>query len=176
MLAIVSPDEPVEFLAKADRLAGSDAALVFSGDVDYVRTREAARLYRARYVRYLVFSGHGGPGDSAQSMAQVALQHGVPSRAMLMEGRATSTYENVLFVRGLLARRHVRRLILVASWYQQRRAYLVARSLLPGMVLINDPAWAPYWRAHGWWRDAVTRQIVLDEYAKLAGYLMLGRL
>ena len=159
-----------------DHLATADAVLVFSGDVDYARTLEAARLYHAGYVRYLAFSGRGGPGDSAQSMAQVAEQHGVPPQGILMEKRATSTYENVLFVRPLLAQHRVRRLILIASWYQQRRAYLVARHLLLGIVLINDPAWAPYWRPHGWWRDAMTRHIVLDEYVKLAGYLMLGRL
>ncbi len=176
VLVVGSPDRVAAFLAKADRLAVADAALVFSGDPYYERTLEAARLYRAGYARYLVLSGRGGPGDSAQSMAEVALQDGVPPSALLMEVNATSTYENVLFVRGLIARHGVHRLILVTSPYHQRRAYLVARHLLPGIALINHPVRSPYWHPHGWWRDPALRGVVLDEYLKLAGYLLLGRI
>lgn len=171
-----NPDAPATFLRPEDGLVAADAALVFSGDPYYARTLEAARLYRAGYARYLVFSGRGGSGDSAQSMAEVALRQGVPPSALLMEREATSTYENVLFVRGLLARHDVHTLILVTSPYHQRRAYLVARHLLPGITLINHPIIAGYWHAHGWWRHPALRRVVLDEYLKIAGYLLLGRI
>ncbi len=164
------------FLIKMDRLEVADAALVFSGDPGYERTQEAARLYRAGYAKYLVFSGRGGPGDSAESMAAVAMQHGVPERALLQEDKASSTYENVLFVRPLLAAHNIRRLILVTSPYHQRRAYLVARQVFPGIILINHPAPMPYWGPRGWWRDAASRRVVLNEYVKIAGYLLLGRI
>jgi len=176
ILIAANSDGPATFLSPEDRLAPADAALVFSGDPNYERTLEAARLYRAGYARYLVFSGRGGPGDSAESMAQVALQQGVPSSALLMEREATSTYENVLFTRGLLARHGVHTLILVTSPYHQRRAYLVARHLLPRVTLINHPVHAWYWRPHGWWREPKLRAVVLDEDLKLAGYLLLGHI
>jgi uncharacterized SAM-binding protein YcdF (DUF218 family) len=164
------------FLVKMDRLEVADAALVFSGDPGYERTLEAARLYRAGYVKYLVFSGRGGPGDSAKSMAAVAMQQSVPARAVLQEDKAISTYENVLFVRPLLAGHNIRRLILVTSPYHQRRAYLVARQVLPGIILINHPASTSYWGPRGWWRDAASRRVVFNEYVKIAGYLFLGRI
>jgi uncharacterized SAM-binding protein YcdF (DUF218 family) len=176
VVVVANPDALATFLRPEDRLAPADAALVFSGDPNYARTLEAVRLYRAGYVRYLVFSGAGGPGDSAASMARVALRNRVPPAALLLDGRARSTYQNVLFVRGLLTRHHVHTLILVTTPYHQRRAYLVARHLLPTVVLINRPIQAWYWRPHGWWRDPPLRNAVVDEYMKIAGYLLLGRI
>lgn len=164
------------FLSPEDRLQPADAILVFSGDPDYERTLEATRVYRLGYARYLVFSGRGGPGDSAQSMAQVARRHGVPDRAILLEDQATSTYENVLFVRALLAQHQVHRLILVTSPYHQRRACLVARHLLRQVTLINHPAPESHWRTQGWWRDPGERDVILSEYAKLAGYFLMGHI
>jgi len=172
----VNPDAPAAFLRPEDRLVPADAALVFSGDPYYARTLEAARLYRGGYARYLVFSGAGGPGDSAVSMAAVAFRFGVPGEALLLDSRAKSTYQNVLYVRWLLARYQVHTLILVTAPYHERRAYLVARHLLPGVVLINHPIRARYWHPHGWWHNPALRRVVFVEYMKLAGYLVLGRI
>ena len=170
------PMAPAYFLTPDDPLRVADAILVFSGDPDYERTLEAVHLYHLGLARYLVFSGRGGPGDSAQSMAAVARRHGVPDEAILLEGQATSTYQNVLFVRDLLAEHHVRTLILVTSPYHQRRAYLVARNLLPRVVLINHAARRSHWSPQGWWRSPAARTVVVREYVKLAGYLVLGRI
>jgi uncharacterized SAM-binding protein YcdF (DUF218 family) len=169
---VARPAVVADFLTPEDRLHAADAILVFSGDPDYERTLEATRVYHLGYARYLVFSGRGGPGDSAQSMAEVARLHGVPDAAILLEEQATSTYENVLFVRALLAQYHVHRLILVTSPYHQRRAYLVARHVLRQVTLINHPVRQSRWSAQGWWRDPAERDIVLSEYAKLAGYFL----
>ena len=173
---VAHPMAPACFLTPGDALQRADAILVFSGDPDYERTLEAVRLYRLGYAPYLVFSGRGGPGDSAQSMAAVARAHGVPDRAILQEGQATSTYENVLFVRALLASHHVGKLILVTSPYHQRRAYLVARHLLRGVALINHSERRSEWDPRKWWYVRDTRAIVVREYAKLAGYAVLGRI
>jgi uncharacterized SAM-binding protein YcdF (DUF218 family) len=173
---VVRPAAVADFLTPEDHLHAADAILVFSGDPDYERTLEATRIYQLGYARYLVFSGRGGPGDSAQSMAQVARVHGVPDRAILLEEQATSTYENVLFVRALLAQHLVHRLILVTSPYHQRRACLVARHLLPKVTLINHPVPEGRWRVQGWWRDPAERDVILREYAKLAGYFLMGHI
>lgn len=175
-LAASLPASLARFLTPEDRLQPADAILVFSGDPDYERTLEATRVYQLGYARYLVFSGRGGPGDSAQSMAQVARLHDVPDRAILLEEQATSTYENVLFVRALLAQHQVHRLILVTSPYHQRRACLVARHLLRRMTLINHPVPESHWKTQGWWRDPAERGVILSEYAKLAGYMLMGHI
>ncbi len=173
---VAHPVVLARFLTPDDHMQSADAILVFSGDPDYERTLEAARLYNLGYAHYLVFSGQGGPGDSALSMAAVAQLRGVPDHAILVDRRATNTYENVLFVRELLARGHVRRLILVTSPYHQRRAYLVARHLLPHVLLINHPVPHGRWNPQGWWRDPFARTILVREYAKLAGYLVMRRI
>jgi len=170
------PDAPATFLRPEDPLVAADGALVFSGDPYYARTEEAVRLYRTGYVRFLVFSGAGGPGDSAASMATIALSEGVPPGALLLDSRARSTYENVLFARWLLARHDIHTLILVTTPYHQRRAYLVARHLLSGMVLINHPIQTWYWRPRSWWQSPALRAAILGEYLKIAGYLLLGRI
>lgn len=173
---VAHPTALASFLTPDDRLHVADAILVFSGDPDYERTLEGAHLYHLGYAHYLVFSGRGGPGDSAQSMAAVARLHGVPDQAILLEGRAVSTYQNVLFVRDLLAGHHVRTLILVTSPYHQRRAYLVARHVLPHVVLINHAVPQSHRNPQGWWREPGARAAVVREYMKLAGYLVLGRI
>lgn len=174
--AMADPAAVARFLAPDDHLEHADAILVFSGDPYYERTLEAARLYRLGYASYLVLSGRGGPGDSGRSMAAVARLHGVPDQAMLLEEQAASTYENVLFVRELLARHRVRTLILVTSPYHQRRAYLVARHVLRGVVLINHAVPQSYWSPQEWWRDPAARATLVHEYAKLAGYFILRRI
>jgi uncharacterized SAM-binding protein YcdF (DUF218 family) len=173
---VTHPMVPARFLTPDDDLQVADAILVFSGDPDYERTLEAVHLYHLGYGRYLVFSGRGGPGDSAQSMAAVARLHGVPDQAILEDGRATNTYQNVLFVRELLARVHVRKLILVTSAYHQRRAYLVAHHVLRDVVLINHAAAQSRRTPREWWRDPAARATVAREYMKLAGYLVMGRI
>jgi uncharacterized SAM-binding protein YcdF (DUF218 family) len=175
-VVVADPMAPARFLAPSDPLRRADAVLVFSGDPEYERTLEAVRVYRAGYAPYLVFSGQGGPGDSAQSMAEVAHRSGVPGSAILLEPRARSTYENVAFVRDLLARHHVRTLILVTSPYHERRAYLVARHVLRDVALVNHPVPHSSWSPEGWWWTPGGRQTVVDEYAKLGAYFVTGRL
>lgn len=175
-LVLTHPAVLARFLTPADQMQRADAILVFSGDPDYERTLEATRLFHLGYATFLVFSGRGGPGDSAESMAEVARGHGVPERAILLEGQATNTYENVLFVREILSRHQVRRLVLVTSPYHQRRAYLVARHVLPEVVLINHAVPQSHWDPQGWWRHPAARKALVREYVKLAGYLVLGRI
>lgn len=176
LLLIAKTSVPAAFLCPKDRLMPADAALVFSGDPSYQRTLEAARLYHWGFVRYIVLSGRGVGGDSADNMAAVAVQDGVPPDALVVERHATNTFENVVYVRWLLVEHRIHRLILITSPQHQRRAYLVARRFLPGIVLINHPIRAREWRPQGWWENSMLRRAVLNEYIKLAGYLVLGRI
>ena len=175
-LVLADPMAPARFLVLNEPLRRADAVLVFSGDPEYERTLEAVRVYRAGYAPYLVFSGQGGPGDSAESMAEVARRSGVPGSAILVEPRARSTYENVAFVRDLLARHQVKTLILVTSPYHERRAYLVARHVLHDVALVNHPVPQSSWSPQGWWWTPGGREAVVREYAKLGAYLVMGRL
>jgi len=146
----------------------SDAAVVLSGDVGYLRLKKAAGLYREGRVHLLVLTGAGIGGDSALVMREFAeLRLGVPVRAMVLETRSTTTRENVEFAAPLLRQAGVSRVALVTSSSHMARALRTARRLVP------DLEWAPVpvddagppsriWRTR------------LQEWGKLAWYWLRG--
>ncbi len=174
-LAAVFADEPAEWLNARDAARVTDAVLVLAGDPDYERTRTAVRLVLAGEARLLVLTGgEPGPGDSAESLRQVALGLGVPPEAIRMELVSRSTRESMLAVREVLAEERIRTLALVTSPYHQRRAAWTAQRALPGIEVVSRPADPSFWRPAGWWKTRSGRRIVVGEYAKLAYYMLRG--
>jgi uncharacterized SAM-binding protein YcdF (DUF218 family) len=167
---------PARFLDVEDPLEPADAALVMTGDPGFERTTAAARLVCAGNARLLVLTGgEPWPGDSAASLRARALREGVPSDRIRLEDRSTDTRESLVNVALILEEEGVKTLILVTSPYHQRRAFLAARRALPGLRIINRPVrtrpWPP---VRPWWRDAGTRRLVFQEYAKLVYYGLRG--
>jgi len=146
----------------------SDAALVLSGDVDYLRLKRAAGLYREGQVRLLVLTGAGIGGDSALAMREFAeLRLAVPARAMVLEARSTTTRENLEFAAPLLRQSGVSRVALVTSRSHMGRALRTARRLVPDLEWVPvpvDDAGPPsrIWRTR------------LQEWVKLAWYWLRG--
>jgi len=174
-LAAVFADEPARFLVVADPPRLADAALVLAGDPDYERTKSGARLWPSGEVRLLILAGgEPGPGDSAQSLREVALGLGVPPEAIRMEQVSHSTHESMLAVRPILEQEGVRSLAVVTSPYHQRRAVWAARRTLRGVEIVSRPAEPAVWQPTGWWKTRWNRRIVLGEYLKLAYYILRG--
>lgn len=161
-LAAVDPPHP-----PAPAVVQADAALVLSGDVDYLRVKRAAGLYRAGAVGHVVVTGAGVGGDGAVTLAAVAEDEGVPRERLLLEKLSRSTYENLAFAAPLLLERRFSRVALVTSASHLCRAERVARRVLPAIewqpVAVPDPG-PPL-------RDARNR---LLEWAKLAVYAARG--
>jgi uncharacterized SAM-binding protein YcdF (DUF218 family) len=173
---LVLSDAPARFLDVEDPLEPADAALVMTGDPGFERTTAAARLVCAGNARLLVLTGgEPWPGDSAASLRARALREGVPSDRIRLEDRSTDTRESLVNVAPILRDEAVKTLVLVTSPYHQRRAFLAARRALPGLRIINRPVrtrpWPP---VRPWWRDAGTRRLVFQEYAKLVYYGLRG--
>lgn len=174
-LAAVFADEPAQFLIARDAPRVTDAALVLAGDPDYERTKSGARLVLAGQARLLILTGgEPGPGDSAESLRQVALGLGVPPESIRMEQVSRSTHGSMLAVKAILEREGVRSLAVVTSPYHQRRAAWTARRMLPGVEIVSSPADPASWRPAGWWKTRWNRRIVVGEYAKLAYYILRG--
>lgn len=174
--ALILSDFPARFLDVEDPLEPADAALVMTGDPGFERTTSAARLVGEGKARLLVLTGgEPWPGDSAASLRERALREGVPSERIRLEDRSTDTRESLVNVAPILREEGVKTLILVTSPYHQRRAFLAARRAFPGVRIVNRPVrtrpWPP---VQPWWREALTRRHVFQEYAKLVYYGLRG--
>ena len=178
MLFVLSTwlDAPARALVLRDPLIRTDAALVFGGDPGFERTRQAAQLFQDGLTGVLILcGGEEGPGDSARSLMEQALRHGVPADKILLEERSTSTRESVVFSRPILERHEIDSLTLITAPYHQRRAFLAARRALGDEIrLVNCPARPSFWSPEGWWQQWRTIRIVLTEYGKLLYYLVRG--
>jgi uncharacterized SAM-binding protein YcdF (DUF218 family) len=174
-LAAVFADEPAHFLIARDAPRVTDAVLVLAGDPGYERTRSGARLVLSGQARLLILTGgEPGPGDSAESLRQVALGLGVPAEAIRMEQVSRSTRESMVAVQPILAREGIRTLAVVTSPYHQRRAAWTARRALSGVEIVSRPADPAAWRPAGWWKTRSGRKIVVGEYLKTVYYVVRG--
>ena len=96
------------------------------------RINEAIALYKAGRVRYLVFTG-GTPEPGYPAEGEVgrkfAIEHGVPSAAVLYERTSRTTWQNLTNARELLAPLGIRTVLLVSDPLHMRRAMAMASSL-----------------------------------------------
>ena len=176
-LAVVAvfADEPARWLVVESPPGAADVALVLAGDPNYERTRTAVRLWHEGQVSLLIMTGgEPSPGDSTASLRDTAIELGVPRGRILMEEVSRGTREAMLAVQPLLERLQVRRVAVVTSPYHQRRAYWTALRTLSDVEIVCRPADPSFWSPEGWWRDPLSRRIVLSEYGKLVYYVLRG--
>ena len=92
----------------------------------------AAELYHAGLAPVVVFSGGLGRNTDrlwhtaeAERFAAIALDAGVPERAIILESRSANAAENYLFTRALLAEKGVpaKRILAVHKPYMERRVW-----------------------------------------------------
>lgn len=99
-----------------------------------------AQLYRDGFAPRVLFTGGLGRntlGRWAQSEAErfagIAMAHGVPQAAILLENRSTNSAENILFTRELLAANGLERekLVCVHKPFMERRLYAAMQVYWP---------------------------------------------
>jgi uncharacterized SAM-binding protein YcdF (DUF218 family)/glycosyltransferase involved in cell wall biosynthesis len=113
----------------------SDAIVVFGGGVGETggpgkstieRARYASELYHKGYADKIIFSsGYTYTYNDAENMKIVALSMGIPLSDIILEPKANSTYENVLFSKKILDHHGWDSILLISSPYHMRRAQLV---------------------------------------------------
>lgn len=113
----------------------ADAIVVFGGGVGETgspgkstieRARYAVKLYNNGYAGKILFSsGYTYNYNDAENMKLFAISMGVPAKDILLEQKANSTYENVIFSKEILDRNGWSSILLVSSPYNMRRAFLV---------------------------------------------------
>lgn len=118
------------------------------------RIRHAIQLYRAKRVRWIVFTG-GTPVPGYPSEAEVgrayALKAGVPMTAMLAETESRTTWANLQNARQLAEPFGIHTYLLVSDPWHMRRAVLMARDL--GLNVFPSPTDSTRFRtmAAQWW-------------------------
>ena len=108
-------------------LAGSGLEDGVLGASSYWRAVYAVRAYRQSPYAQVVVSG-GGPTHPALAMRGFLVCQGVPADRILVEGSATSTHENALYVKNLLAKTQGRKVLLTSDYhmYRAQRAFIKA--------------------------------------------------
>jgi uncharacterized SAM-binding protein YcdF (DUF218 family) len=127
-------------------------------------------------ARIVISSGFVFATREAELMKGIAIASGVPADAILLEERAANTYENVVFTREILARNGWRRIALVSSPYQMRRAVMTWRKMAPEVEVVAMPPGNSIFYAHE--RGASFAQIrgLFQEYAGIVYYWWAGRI
>ncbi|MBC7348297.1 MAG: YdcF family protein [Clostridia bacterium] len=134
LLAVVLTLRPGRWLPGAARwlavgdtvLAPADVIIVLSGERGE-RVETAVELYRQGLAPRLLLTG--GPVEwnvpAADIMAWQAKSLGVPEENMVLERRASSTYENAVYSLAILKERGWRSAIVVTSPYHLRRTRFI---------------------------------------------------
>ncbi len=158
-----------KYLAKRNRLTAADVIVVVSGAQN--RIPYAIDLYRRGYAKRIILSGatDAGPVSDAEEMKRVAMKVGVPARHIILDEKATNTYENALFVRRIVVKKHFTNIILVTSPYHQRRVYETFKEVFGNrpVQLQNAPSIFGRWQYYTWWKYKGGIRVTISEYIKL---------
>lgn len=162
----------------------ADAIVVFGGGVGETgspgkstieRARYAAELYQAGFANKVVFSsGYAYTYSDAENMRLIALSTGVQAKDITLEGRAASTYENVVFTKEILDSNKWNSILLVSSPYNMRRASLVFNKWGDDIKVFYTPVSKCqfYNRVQGVRLEQI--RAIMHEYLGIAYYLFKG--
>ncbi|MBI2104123.1 MAG: YdcF family protein [Candidatus Omnitrophica bacterium] len=162
----------------------ADAIVVFAGGVGesgkagsgyQERVKQAVGLYRAGHAPRVIFSsGYRFVFEEAPIMKDLAVAHGIPSSAILLETQASNTHENVAFVAELLERNQWRSILLVSSPYHMRRALLSWRKTAPQIRVVPTPVPESRFYAHRHGATVSQLRGILHEYLGILSYWLRG--
>lgn len=106
-----------------------------------VRVDHAVELYKQKFALKILVSGGFDKEDhssEAETMRKMAIERGVASQDILLEKKATSTYENFSFSKKILQAHHFNSVLIVTEPFHAPRASLVAQKL--GLQFSISPA------------------------------------
>lgn len=145
------------------------AIVVLGGDTVFGdRVRRAADLYRSGWAPRIVLSGKSYRAyfNEVELMKSELTNLGVPSDHVIVAPHSgTSLLEEARALAPVLAHQHLRRIILVTSNYQTRRARRIFRTLYrdQGLEVFLSAAPDPDFDAARWWQQPRGRILLLEE-------------
>lgn len=90
----------------------------------------AVELWNQGKVEKLILTGGLGSGDQqteAEAMKKFLLSNGIPEEALILEEKATNTYENLLFSSQLIP--DEKKVIILTHDYHMQRALLISKQI-----------------------------------------------
>lgn len=153
--------------AERDETRPADAAIVLGAAVRggrptavfRERINHAIDLYQDGTIRYLIFTGGVGRGDTV-SEAMVARQYaiglGVNPSHILIEEQSTNTIENLRYAREVAESAAVDSFLIVSTPYHMKRAMWITRDL--EMTAYSSPTRSIRWRS-----DRTRRRALIQE-------------
>lgn len=149
-------------------LGADDTAAGIIGRGSYWRTVYAVRAWESGEFKLIVVSGGNGV---AESIKQLLVFSGVPAGLIQVETRSTSTRENALFTRDLVARHEGRKVLLTSDYhmYRAQRAFQKA-----GITITPRPLPDVLKHANAWGNRWEMFLLLVVETGKIAGYLVKG--
>ncbi len=188
----------VWFLAEplkiTDTPCKADAIVVFAGGVGesgqagqgYLeRVEYAVELYKSGFAKNIIFlSGYMYVFKEPLVMKAVAVSLGVPTDAIILEDRASNTYENVEFSEKILKDKGWKEILVVSSPYHMRRVSLVFKKTGKGTKVLYTPIPLSSFYSHktgnyysgGNWKQIDFKQVegIFREYSAIAYYWWKG--
>jgi uncharacterized SAM-binding protein YcdF (DUF218 family) len=135
------------------------------------RLDHAVALYLAGFAPVLIVTGGKAEGDrttEAASARDFAIEHGVPTAAILLEDQSRSTLESVEGVARLMADHDLRTAVFVSDPTHMLRVLRIARD--QGIVGWGSPTQTSPIETDSWRHVEAT----VYELAALAGYFLAG--
>jgi len=164
------------FLVDSQPPQQADLIVVLGGEFWGPRVITGADLAKLRYAPIALFSGppyHGRP--QGELAVEFLVEHGYARETLqFFANQAHSTIAEAKVLRGELARRQVKRVLLVTSSYHSRRATIVLTLFCPGVEFISIPAPDPHYHVEAWWNDESSRRVFFSEWSKILGSVLLG--
>lgn len=154
----------------------ADLILVLGGNFWGDRVIEAAELAREGYAPIVLLSSppYGGRPQGYLSIPFLVQRGFRSDNLQVFAHNAKSTIEEANVLRPELARRHVRRVILVTSNYHSRRADIVFRLFCPGIDFISVPGNDAEFHSGLWWQDETSQKLFYSEWEKILGTVLVA--
>lgn len=136
------------YLLMDHQLKKSDCILVLGSNDTRVAER-GAELYLQGWAPLLIFSGGLGrltegvwQEPEADKFSKIAMQMGVPKKAILIENKSTNTGENIRFTQQLLQQKNIdpKTFIVVQKPYMERRSFATFKKHWPDKdIVVTSP-------------------------------------
>lgn len=96
------------------------------------RLEKAIELYKQGYGQYIIVTGGQGRTEflpEGERMKTYLVEKGIDEKVIYVENRATSTYENLEYIRPILAEKEVETIVIVTNRFHVLRSLAIADSL-----------------------------------------------